>query len=101
MDNDLVFRKSNVEDISAFLEFFKTSIPALFPQYSPHSIAFTLEVDYGPKWLTEQLNQGGKKLFLALKNKEVVGYLLFAKSIAGVSFADWLGVDKMNQKKQR
>ena len=99
MNSDLVFRRGTDKDISTFLSFFKTTIPALFPQYSPTSIAFTIEADYNPQWLTERLQKGGKKLFLAFMNEEVIGYLLITKSIAGVSFADWLGVDKKNQKK--
>ena len=98
MDTDITYRKGTNNDIPAFLAFFKASIPALFPQYSPLSIRFTLDVDYGPQWLTERLQKGNKKIFIALQKEEIIGYILFTKSIVGVSFADWLAVGKMHQK---
>ena len=99
MNNDIIFRKGTRKDIPAFLAFFKTSLPSLFSFYSPNSIGYTVEVDYGPQFLTEKLNKGEKKLYLALKDDKMIGYLLVMESVAGVSFADWLGVDKQYQKR--
>lgn len=98
MANSIVFRKGTVADISQFLAFFKTSIPTLFPHYSPNSVGYTTDVDYNPQFLSEKLTKGGKRVYLALKEGGIVGYLLVEKSIAGVAFADWLGVEKQSQK---
>lgn len=99
MNSDITFRTGKTEDIPAFLAFFKTSLPTLFTQYSSNSINYEVEDDYGPQFLTEKLGNGEKKVYLALKEDCVVGYLLVMKSIAGVSFADWLGVGTTHQKK--
>lgn len=98
MANSIVFRKGTVVDISQFLTFFKTSIPALFPHYSPNSVGYTTDVDYNPQFLSEKLTKGIKRVYLALKEERIVGYLLVERSIAGVAFADWLGVEKQSQK---
>lgn len=98
MEKNIVVRLSTEEDIPAFLAFFKASIPALFPHYSPNSIAYEVDVDYGPVWMADRLKKGGKKAYLAFDDKKIVGYILAEKSIAGVSFADWLAVGKKHQK---
>ena len=99
MTTVITYRKGTRKDIPAFLVFFKTSLPSLFSFYSPNSIGYTVEVDYGPLFLTKKLNKGEKKLYLALKGNKIIGYLLVMESIAGVSFADWLGVDKQYQRR--
>lgn len=99
MNTPIIFRRGTNEDIPAFLAFFKTSLPLLFPYYSPHSVQFTVEVDYGPKWLAKKIKEGTKIVYLAFENKNIVGYLLVSQSIAGVAFADWLGVDKAYQER--
>jgi len=96
--SNLSFRQCEDTDIPAFLSFFKVTIPLLFTQYSPHSIAYEVDVDYGPVWMTDRLKKGGKKAYLAFDDKKIVGFILAEKSIAGVSFADWLGVDKKYQR---
>lgn len=99
MSTDLVFRQATIEDIPAFLAFFRESIPVLFPQYSPNSVAYEVDVDYGPEFLTRKLKSGDKKVYLALDGDKVVGYIMVMESIAGVAFADWLAVDKDYQKR--
>lgn len=99
MNTNLIFRQATIEDIPAFLAFFRESIPALFPHYSPNSIAYEVDVDYGPVWMADRLKKGGKKAYLALDGERIVGYIFTGKSIAGVSFADWLAVDKKYQKR--
>ncbi len=99
MKHTIVFRKGTNEDVPAFLLFFRVSIPTLFPHYSPNSIGFTVDVDYGPEWLTKELKKGNKEIFIAFDDKKIIGYILAAKSIAGVSFADWLAVERQYQKK--
>lgn len=98
MTTVITYRKGARKDIPAFLAFFKNSLPLLFSFYSPNSIGYTVEVDYGPQFLTEKLNKGEKKLYLALKENKIIGYLLVMESIAGVSSAEWLGVSKQYQK---
>lgn len=99
MSTNLTFRKGTEADIPAFLAFFRHSIPTLFSHYSPNSIAYEVDVDYGPEWMTDRLKKGGKKAFLALDGEKIIGYIFTGKSIAGVSFADWLAVDKDYQKR--
>lgn len=60
---------------------------------------FLVEADYSPDWITETLSTQKKKVFLALDDTRIAGYLLVSKPIAGVAFADWLGVGKEYQKK--
>ena len=99
MNNVIEYRKGSDTDIPAFLSFFKSTLPSLFSHYSPNTAHFYVEVDYGPKWLSERLKKGGKKTYLAFHDDEIVGYILVSKSITGVSFADWLGVNKEYQKR--
>lgn len=99
MSTNLIFRQGTEADIPAFLAFFRTSIPHLFPQYSPNSVAYEVDVDYGPEFLTRKLKSGDKKVYLALDGDKVVGYIMVMESIAGVAFADWLAVDKKYQKR--
>jgi ribosomal protein S18 acetylase RimI-like enzyme len=94
MTTTITYHKGTVEDIPAFLSFFRTSVPILFPEYSPNSAAYEVDIDYGPKWMTDQLTLGLKIVYLAFDRSKVVGYLFTARSLAGVAFADWLGVDK-------
>jgi ribosomal protein S18 acetylase RimI-like enzyme len=98
MSSNLIFRQATETDIPVFLTFFKTSIPVLFPQYSPNSVAYEVDVDYSPEFLTRKLKSGDKKAYLAFDNDRVVGYIMVMDSIAGVAFADWLAVDKQYQK---
>jgi len=57
-----------------------------------------VDVDYGPIWLTEQIKKGNKRAYLAQDGDAIVGYVLYGPPICGVSFADWLAVDKKYQK---
>lgn len=98
MNNNIIYRKGTVEDIPAFLTFFKISLPILFPEYSPNSVNCIVEYDFGPKQLTKKLNSGDNKVYLAFNNEEIMGYLFIEKTIFGVSYAHWLGVDKQYQK---
>lgn len=96
----LNFKKGTIKDIPLFLKFFKRSIGELFSDhYSINSVSYTVEVDYGPKWLGEQLKKRKRSVFISTHKGQVVGYLLSSRSIAGVGFADWLAVDKPYQKK--
>lgn len=99
MSTNLIFRQGTEADIPAFLAFFRTSIPILFPQYSPNSVTYEVDVDYSPEFLTRKLKSGGKKVYLALDGDKIVGYIMVMDSIAGVAFADWLAVDKKYQKR--
>lgn len=99
MDTHLKIRKGTIEDISLFLTFFRKSILILFPQYSPNSVSYTIDVDYSPRMLNDKLTKGEFIVYLAFDKGTIVGYLLIAQSIAGVSYAEWLGVDKENQKR--
>lgn len=45
------------------------------------------------------MSKGKKYVYLSEDEGKLVGYLLVAKSIAGVAFADWLAVDNKYQKK--
>lgn len=96
---EIVYRLARKEDFDKFLEYFKNTLAENFPHYSHSSISFTVEIDYGPKWLREKLEKGSKKVFLALDNEKIAGYLLVMKQIAGVSYADWLAVDKLYRNK--
>lgn len=99
MTSQITIRRGEEQDIPAFLAFFRKSLPILFKHYSQNILSFTLDVDYGPSWLTDRLKKGGKRTYLALSGDEIVGYILSSKPIAGVSFADWLGVDVKFQRK--
>lgn len=98
MDSSIIYQKGISEDIPLFLSFFKASIPLLFPEYSPNSVRYIVDVDYGPEWLTEKLKKGSKRVYLAFNKNKIVGYLFFSKPVVGVSYADWLAVDKSYQK---
>ncbi len=100
MEDKLTFRKGSEKDLDRFLQFFRTSVKTLFSDhYSPNSINYTVDVDYGPKWMSSQLKKNRKKVFLSYYGNKITGYLFASKSIAGVGFADWLAVDKPYQKK--
>jgi GNAT superfamily N-acetyltransferase len=98
MNTLITYRKGTIEDIPAFIEHFKVSIPLLFPYYSPNSSRFTYEVDYSPEFITKKLKEGDRRVYLALDGNKIVGYIFVMESIAGVSMAEWLGVDKEYQK---
>ncbi len=93
MSIPITYRKGAVGDIPAFLSFFKTSVPILFPEYTPNAASFEVDVDYNPTWITERLTKGKKVVYLAFDQNTVVGYLFTANQVAGVAFADWLAVD--------
>jgi GNAT superfamily N-acetyltransferase len=95
---NVAYRKGTIEDIPAFLEHFKASIPLLFPYYSPNSARFTYDEDFSPKYITEKLKKGDMRVYLTFHYTKIVGYLFVMESIAGVSTAEWLGVDKEYQK---
>jgi ribosomal protein S18 acetylase RimI-like enzyme len=100
MESKISFKKGTTKDINRFLKFFKTSIGKLFfDHYSPNSINYTVEVDYGPKWMRGQLKKNKKQVYLSYDKDKITGYLFVSRSIAGVAFADWLAVDKPYQKK--
>src|SRR3989339_297368 len=99
MIQEILFSKLNKNEIKDFLDYFKKSVKDLFPQYSHNSFLYTVDVDYGPEWLTSKILSNGKIVYLAKKENNIIGYLLTTKSIAGVSYADWLAVDKKFQKK--
>lgn len=93
------YREGCLSDIPAFLEYFKQSIPQLFSHYSPNMQGFLVEADYSPDWITESLSTKKKKVFLALHNSSIAGYILVSHLIAGVAFADWLAVGRKYQNK--
>lgn len=100
MDDKLVFKKGASGDIEGFLKFFKRSIGELFSDhYSVNSVNFTVDLDYGPKWLTKQIKKRNRIIFISQSEGNIVGYLMVTRSIAGVGFADWLAVDRKFQKK--
>lgn len=100
MEGKIIFKKGTAKDINKFLKFFKISIGKLFSDhYSPNSVNFMVEVDYGPKWMTRQLKENKKWVFLSFDKDKIAGYLLVSRSIAGVAHANWLAVDKPYQKK--
>lgn len=97
--SDITYCEGVLSDIPAFLEFFKQSVPVLFPQYSPNMQGYLVEVDYSPEWITESLTSQKKKVYFALSEGTIVGYLLVSRPNAGIAFGDWLAVDKAYQKK--
>lgn len=94
MAMETVIKLAEKEDFDNFLAYFKNTLSINFPYYSQNSVNYTIEQDYGQKWLKEKLTKGGKKVYVALDGNNIGGYLLVTKQIAGVSFADWLAVDK-------
>jgi len=94
----ILFTQAKDFDYNKFLEYFKTTLSDNFPFYSADSVGYIVEVEYSTKWLKEKLFKKAKKVFLAKDNKEIAGYLLVTKQIAGVSYADWLAVDKNYRK---
>ncbi|KKP65665.1 MAG: hypothetical protein US74_C0034G0009 [Parcubacteria group bacterium GW2011_GWA2_38_13] len=94
----IIFKTGDKDNFNQFLEFFRNNLGNLFPHYSANSIGYTIDLDYSPAFLKREFESGVKELFLAYYEEKIAGYLLFAKSIAGVSFADWLAVDKPYRK---
>ncbi|KKP66041.1 MAG: hypothetical protein UR63_C0039G0014 [Candidatus Roizmanbacteria bacterium GW2011_GWC2_35_12] len=90
----IIYKTGTKDNFSPFLVFFRNKLGNLFPYYSANSIGYTIDLDYSPVFLKREFDSGVKELFLAYHGDIIAGYLLFAKSIAGVSFADWLAVDK-------
>ncbi len=95
----MIIREYEGGDFQAFYLFFKKTLKDLFPDYTKNSIGYIVSYDYSRKFLKEQLDKKNKHLILSLDNDKLVGYLLFHRHYAGVSFANWLAVDKDNQKK--
>ena len=98
MKHNITITKGTPKDIPAFLQYFRTSIPHHFPQYSQNLIGFLVDVDYGPQWLKDQFKKGNKRILLARSGTQIVGYLLYTLPNAGVAYGDWIGVDKEYRK---
>jgi ribosomal protein S18 acetylase RimI-like enzyme len=96
---DINYCEGTEGDVPAFLAYFRTSTPLLFPQYSSNMLGYLIDVDYSPEWLAERLSKKAKKVYIAKHRGEIVGYLLVSRPNAGIAFGDWLAVDKEFQKK--
>lgn len=90
--DSLTVRQATLKDFSAFYPVFKTCLQTLFPEYSPHSIAFFTDVPYEKSSLKSQIKNKEKILMLALDGTSVVGFFLVQKHYYGVSMATWLAV---------
>jgi GNAT superfamily N-acetyltransferase len=98
--DSIVFRQGTVKDFPAFYSFFKKSIPEQFTvDYSPITLKYIIEVSDSRSILNRGIKDGSYILFLAFKDKTVIGFVLARKVFAGVSMAQWVAVDAKFQKK--
>lgn len=86
--------KATEKDIDVFFPFFENSIQTEFPEYTANTRKYFVEEDYSKEAIEKNLQEKRSNLFLAKEENKIVGYMLSTKTYGGVSFANWIAVDK-------
>lgn len=89
--------RAGLADFEKFYKLLVKTLQGNYFLYSKNSCSFTLDEDLPKKDLKRYIKEGKRILFLAYSKNKVVGYLLTFKTRAGVSFAQWLAVDRAYQ----
>ncbi len=96
---DITYHLATPEEVKSFHVFFRETINQLFSEYSKETREYFVEKDYDEWWINKSVSDKSKYIYLAMHDKEIVGYILFGKVYGGVSMASWIAVSPLFQNK--
>jgi GNAT superfamily N-acetyltransferase len=92
-----IFKKAGVKDVEDFYKVFSYSLKTQFPEYSSRIKKFMLLQEYCPQAVKAQLKDKVIVIYLALLDKQIIGFLMGRYIVGGVGLGVWLGVAKEHQ----
>lgn len=97
MQGKYIFKKATLKDLDRFFVFFSQSIKEQFPQYTPKTRDYFIQKEYSPQSLKVRLKSKDIIIYLAIQDKQIVGYLMTGIIVGGVCLAIWLAVSGQHQ----
>lgn len=88
-----------VSNLDRFFTLFEKSISTQFPEYTQNTRNYFTKKESSKKQFKHLIKKGKKKIFIAIANGKIVGYLTASKIYGGIGFCEWLGVSDEYQHK--
>ncbi len=86
-----------MKDLDKFFIFFSQSLKKQFPRYTLKTRDYFIRKEYCLQSLKARLKSKDIIIYLAMQDKEVVGYFVTGVIVGGVCLALWLAVSKKHQ----
>ncbi len=100
-EKSMNYRKATLNDLDKFHAFFTKRLKKDFlrsrdnpDNYSALTIEYLYNEQFNKKYFTDKIKSGNKIVYLALDNREIIGFLVVETIDGGVSFGLWLAVDE-------
>ncbi len=88
----MVIRQATTLDIGKFYDLFSEVMYEGYAGYSPKLIEYFLKQDYSKEKFYLWLERFFRKIYIALEEEEVIGFLVGDYTYGGVGFISWIGV---------
>lgn len=79
--------------IHNFHDYFSKTMARDFPHYSKKTVNYFINKAFSEKYFLTYVGKKDKKIYLALIDKEIAGYLVSQAPYGGVAFCSWVAVD--------
>jgi ribosomal protein S18 acetylase RimI-like enzyme len=98
MMKKIVIRDLDYKSLDAFHSLFTDVMINDFPEYTKEKVKYFLKNMYTRDHFRTFLNSPFRKILVACKGKDIIGFLVGDQTFGGVGFISWIGVSKAHRK---
>ena len=81
-----------LQNMDQFYSIFINILNSEFPEYTPKQIDYFINILYPVHNVKRMILGNLRKIFVAEKNNEIVGFLMADQTYGGVGFISWFGI---------